>query len=166
MLSHFAGGKRKTAKNFEDFVEEVDLKTLENPGKRLTAGLILGGTDFVSWVKETFLSGREDEKGIPQLRELKPRVPPGTILQAVCREFGCTEEQVLTRGRKKNKAREIAIHLARDLTGLSCKELGMYFDGVSGALISIMHNRILGEATRNKKLTGRLEKIKKAIFNI
>ena len=84
----------------------------------------------------------------------------------VCQELDCTEEQVQMRGHKKNKAREIAIYLARDLTGLSCKELGTYFDGVSGALISIMCNRIAGESARNKKLKGRIEKIKREIFNI
>ena len=87
-------------------------------------------------------------------------------VQAVCQQFDCTEGQVRMKGRKKNKAREIAIYLARDLTGLSCKELGAYFSGVSGALISIMWNRIAGESARNKKLKGRIEKITREIFNI
>ena len=117
-------------------------------------------------MKETFLSLREDEKEIPQLKKLKPRVPLKTIVQAVCQEFECTEGQVQMKGRKRNKAREIGIYLARDLTGLSCKQLGIYFDGVSGALISIMCNRIAGESAPNKKLKGRIEKIKREIFNI
>jgi hypothetical protein len=89
-------------------------------------------------------------------------IPP----QAVCQQFDCTQEQVRMEGRKKNTAREIAIYLARDLTGLSCKDFGTYFDGVSGALISIMCNRIAGESPRKKKLTGKIEKTKREIFNI
>jgi len=42
----------------------------------------------------------------------------------------------------KNKAREAAIFIARDITGITCKDLGEYFGGVSGALITMMHNRI------------------------
>jgi chromosomal replication initiation ATPase DnaA len=87
-------------------------------------------------------------------------------VQAVCQQFDCTEGQVRMKGRKKNKARETAIYLASDLTGLTCKELGVYFDGVSGALISIMCNRIAGERARNKKLKARIEKIKREILNI
>jgi chromosomal replication initiation ATPase DnaA len=60
------------------------------------------------------------------------------FLLAVCEEFGCSKEQTITKGRKKNKARELAIHLARDLSGMSCKDLGSYFGGVSGALITVM----------------------------
>jgi chromosomal replication initiation ATPase DnaA len=35
----------------------------------------------------------------------------------------------------KNKAREVAIFIARDMTGITCKDLGEYFGGVSAALI-------------------------------
>ena len=64
--------------------------------------------------------------------------PECMFLLAVCEEFGCSKEQTITKGRKKNKARELAIHLARDLSGMSCEDLGSYFGGVSGALITVM----------------------------
>ena len=58
--------------------------------------------------------------------------------------------EILTKGRKNNKAREVAIHIARDLSRLSCKDLGLYFGGVSGALITIMYNRVKEEAARKR----------------
>ena len=61
-------------KCFQDFVESADINTLEDPHAYLTGGFILGRKDFVEWVRETFLSAREDEKEIPQLKLLKPRV--------------------------------------------------------------------------------------------
>jgi chromosomal replication initiation ATPase DnaA len=88
------------------------------------------------------LSVKQEEKEIPQLKKLKPKVLPETVAQAVCREFDCSAEQVIIKGRKKNKAREVAIYISRTLSGMSCKELGLYFGGVSGALITIMYNRI------------------------
>ena len=54
--------------------------------------------DFVNWVKETFLSIRNDEKEIPQLKRLKPKVSLETILQAVSDEFGCSKEMILEKG--------------------------------------------------------------------
>ena len=50
------------------------------------------------------------------------------------------------------KAREVALYIARDMSGMSCKDLAEYFGGVSGALIIIMHNRIA--ALGNSPLTG------------
>jgi chromosomal replication initiation ATPase DnaA len=65
-----------------------------------------------------------------------------------------------------SKALEVAIYLARDMTGITCKDLGEHFGGVSGALITIMHNRIADESKRNKRLKGRIDNIRNQIFKI
>ena len=118
------------------------------------------------WVKDTFLSKKQDNKEIPQLKKLKPKVPLETVVNAVCEEFSCNEERIIKKGRKKNKAREVAIHIARDVSGMSCKDLGLFFGGVSGALITMMHNRIADESARNRRFKGRINKIKNQILNI
>ena len=166
LLSNFGKSKKQAKKNYKDFVGGVDIKTVENPNRRVTEGFILGDSDFVSWIKDNFLSGRKDEKEIPQLKKLKPRVPLETVLKAVCAEFGCNDEQIKTKGRKKNKAREVAIYLARDVTGISCKDLGEYFGGVSGALITMVQNRIADESGKNKRLKGKINKIRMQIAKL
>ena len=127
---------------------------------------MLGDGNFIKWVKETFLSERDDEKEISQLKKLKPRVAIEDVVLSVAQEFRCSQDQVTAKGRKNNKAREVAIHLCRDMSGLSCKDLGFYFGGVSGALITTMHKRIADEVAQNRKLKRRIESIKKRIFNI
>ena len=66
----------------------------------------------------------------------------------------------------KNKAREVTIYITRDMTGITCKDLGEYFGGVSGALITMMHNRIADELKNNKRLKGRIDKIRNEILTI
>jgi chromosomal replication initiation ATPase DnaA len=83
----------------------------------------------------------------------------------VCEEFGYNQEQIITKGRKKNKACEVAMYIARDMTGITYKDLGEYFGGVSGALITMMQNRIADELKKNKRLKGRINNIRKLIFN-
>ena len=156
--------KKKPNENTKILSKVRIYRTLENPNRQLTAGFILGDPDFVNWVKETFLSGRKDEKEIPQLKRLKPKVPLETVLKAVCEEFSCSEEQIITKGRKKNKAREVAIYLAREVSGMSGKDLGDRFGGVSGALITMMYNRIVAESAQNRRLKRRIEKTKKRIL--
>ena len=58
----------------------------------------------------------------------------------------------------KNKARKVAIYLAREMTRSSCKDLGVCFGGVSGDLIIMMHNRVDAESKRIKRLKGRINK--------
>ena len=164
LLSNFGKSKKEVKRNFKDFVEGVDIETIENPNMQVTEGFILGDSDFVDWVKDTFLSGRQGEKEIPQLKKLKPRVQLETVVNAVCEEYGCSKEQIIKKGRKKNKAREVAIYIARNVSGMSCKNLGEYFGGVSGALITMMHNRIAEESGRNRRLKRRIDKIRNKIF--
>jgi REP element-mobilizing transposase RayT len=166
LLSSFGKNKKQTRQSYKDFVEKVDAKTLEDPGAQISEGFLLGGTNFIKWVKQTFLSGRNDEKEIPQLKKLKPRVALEDVVQAVSEQFETSAEQITAKGRKNNKAREVAIHLSRDICGLSCKQLGLYFGGVSGALITIMHKRITDEASQNRRFCRRIDNIKKQIFNI
>jgi len=166
LLSNFGKNKKQAKRSYQDFVEKVDAKTLKNPSDHVSEGFLLGDKNFIKWVKEAFLSNRNDEKEIPQLKKLKPRVAIEDVVQVVSEQFKCSEDQVTAKGRKNNKAREVAIYLCRDMSGLSCKDLGLYFGGVSGALITIMHKRIAEESAQNRGLKRRIGAIKKRIFNI
>ncbi len=166
LLAGFGNKKHEAIRNYRDFVEKVDIRTLENPHTYAASGFILGNPEFVKWVEVTFLSARIDEKEIPQLKELKAKPTPERVVEKVCEEFEQTGEEVIAKGLKRNKAREVAIYLSRQLTGLTCTNLGNFFGGVSGALITTMSKRIADEKAKNSLLEERVEKVKKRIFNI
>lgn len=58
----------------------------------------------------------------------------------------------------------MAVYLAREVSGMSGKDLGGHFGGVSGALITRMHNPIAEETAQNRQLNRRIEKTKKRIL--
>ena len=76
----------------------VGVKAVENPDKNLIGGFILGEPDFLNWLKETFLSSGEEDKEIPQLKGLRPR-----LVLEVCKEFAIDKEAVIKKGKKRNK---------------------------------------------------------------
>jgi putative transposase len=164
LLCNFGKNNKEARKNYREFVEGIDIKNVKDPSKKLAGGFILGDTDFVNWVKDTFLRKREDEKEIPQLKKLKPRVNPEIIVEHVSKAFNIEVTKIKKRGLKRNKAREVAIYLGRELSRLSCNELGDFFGGVSGALITMMNRRITEEIDRNRLLKKKIEKIKDQIF--
>jgi putative transposase len=166
LLSCFGKSKKEGKRNYKQFVEDIDVKAVENPHKNLIGGFILGETDFADWIKETFLSGKKEDKEIPQLKRLKPRLTPDAIVEGVCEEFSTDKDSVIKKGAKRNKARDMAIYLSKDKCGITCKELGEYYGNVSGATITMAYNRIEKEINRNKRFKGRLNKIKKRILNI
>ena len=58
----------------------------------------------------------------------------------------------------------MADYLAREVSGMSGKDLGGHFGGVSAALITRMYNRIVEETAQNQRLKRRIEKTKKRIL--
>jgi hypothetical protein len=58
------------------------------------------------------------------------------------KSFGSELEQILSKGKKRNSARDVAIYLARDLTGMGGKELGEIYGNVSGAAITMRHKAV------------------------
>jgi REP element-mobilizing transposase RayT len=165
LLSQFGRKRKEAIANYKDFVETVDAKRSENPDKELTAGFILGAPDFISWVKESFLSNRTADKEIPQLRQLKPAIKIEMIVEAVRVEFNRDEAFLLNKGRKRNIARDTAIYLARDLTGESGKALGEYFGKISGAGITRRYNHMLKRIDTNRKLRKLVNRLRGKIVN-
>jgi acyl CoA:acetate/3-ketoacid CoA transferase beta subunit len=64
-------------------------------------GFILGSSDLVNWVKETFLAKRSEKREILQLTELKPKLSPDRVVAAVRDEFDC--KRAARKMRIKNK---------------------------------------------------------------
>jgi REP element-mobilizing transposase RayT len=166
LLSQFGRREKEAISSYRGFVDEVEAAALENPHKDVVGGMILGDPGFVNWVKEEFLSVRDDEEEIPQLKELKPKPSLDTIVKVVCDEMRCNEEQILKKGRNKNIGREMAIFLARDFSGVSCKALGKYFGGISGPAITLSYNHFTGKLESDKRLMGKINKMKKRILII
>lgn len=166
VLEYFGKKRKEAIKSYKKFVEGIDPAVLENPNKKAVGGFILGSAEFVNWVKEAFLSPREDEKEIPELRKLKPKVSLERILQVVRDECGGSEEEIREKGRKGNQSREIVIYLARELCGISGKELGSFFGGISGAGITMRYNQLSRVIGRDKVLREKVNKLRELIFNI
>ncbi|MCC7238419.1 MAG: hypothetical protein IT421_02795 [Candidatus Brocadia sp.] len=58
------------------------------------------------------------------------------------------------------------MYLARDLSGVSGKELGIFFGGISGAAITMKYNQVNAELMRNKKLRDQVTNLRKHFLNI
>lgn len=165
LLSNFSKQKKKAIQNYKAFVEEVESKSVENPEKALVGGFILGDNDFVNWVTETFLSDRDETREIPQLKQLTRQCTPEKIVEEVCNVYGCVKEAILVKGKKKNQFRDIAIYLVRELCGLSCKEAGNYFGGISGAAVTIRCNYLMKEMKKDTALYKEVKRVKNSILN-
>ena len=60
----------------------------------------------------------------------------------------------------------MAIYLTGEMGGITCSDLGVYFGGVSGALIAAMHKRVSEEAGKDRRFKRRIDKLIRQILII
>ena len=164
LLSLFAKNQNRAKRRYRSFVESVQDERIEDPSADIEGGFILGGVDFVNWVKNRFLNKDLADKEIPQLRSLKPKLTPEDLLPTVCKEFGCERDIIIQKGKKRNLVRDVAIYLSREMTGESGVSLGRYFGGISGSGVTLRYNYIADKIKRDRKLRGQINKIRKEII--
>jgi putative transposase len=163
LLSLFGQNRKKAMERYRQFVESIQNEKIENPSKDIVSGIILGGTEFINWIKRNFLSEARDNKEKPQLKSLKPGLTIENLMPAICNEFACTHEVILQKGKKGNLARDVAIYLSREMTGESGVDLGRHF-GISGAGVTVRHGIIAEKIKKERKLKRHVSRIKKAII--
>lgn len=86
-------------------------------------------------------------------------------MPVVCDEFDCGHETIIQKGKKRNLVRDVAIYLSREMTGESGVSLGRYFGGISGSGVTLRYNHIANQIQRDRKLRGRINKMRKRIVN-
>jgi chromosomal replication initiation ATPase DnaA len=79
--------------------------------------------------------------------------------------FGVDSEQILTKGKKTNQARDGTIYLCRRLTRLSGSELEQYFGNVSGAAIAMRCKAVSAQMQRGKRLQRRVKRLEGKILD-
>ena len=165
ILSQFGKNLTVARNNYRAFVEDVDPWRLEDPGKSPVGGFILGGLDFVNWVKETFLSSEPPSKEKPQLAALQSGAELNDIVSSTGAMFGVDTERILAKGKKRNLARDVAVYLSRNLTRLSGNELGRYFGNITGAAITMRCKTVAEQIQKDKELKRRIDRLEDQILN-
>lgn len=164
LLSLFGHNRKKAMEQYRSFVESVQNKKIDNPSKDIVSGVILGGSEFVNWIRRAFLSKDSDIKEKPELRSLKPGLTFEDLMPVMCNEFTCTRDVILQKGKKGNLARDVAIYLSREMTRESGVALGRYF-GISGAGVTVRCGIIAEKIKKDRKLNRQVNRIKGAIIN-
>lgn len=65
LLSLFGKDHKQAKRRCRSFVESVQNEKIADPSSDIVGGFILGGADFVNWIKDRFLNKDLQEKEIP-----------------------------------------------------------------------------------------------------
>lgn len=143
---------RKIYKNriYSDIKEGIEIKD------KVIGQSILGGEEFVEWIKERFLKGRQDRES-PSLRELKRYRAKEVIMKAIEKVTGKSLEEIKA---SKGRLRQIATDLLYRIGGLKGVEIGNLM-GVDYSTVSQGRKRLRGKMQKDKSLREMVSKIER-----
>ncbi len=143
ILSYFNKKKEK----YKQFVYKQIGKDLS---KDVYKGCILGGEDFVTWVKNIVQHEDIDNREIPQSKFLKKKIDARTIIKVVSDSLGVKLESLSTRG-KNNIPRKIAVYLISKYTVLNLSNIGELFN-MDYSAVSQLIRRFKLEINKNSEI--------------
>lgn len=153
ILSAFDRDRAKARRQYKDFVLDGTGKEDEDIAENARNGFILGGEEFLSFVRMNFIEKREDDSEIPQLRKMRKVI----ALEDVARVIG---GMFLP---DKRLRRRLTLFAMRKYTPFSLKEIAVFCGNIGDTGVSQAYKRVESERRRNKSLNSIIDKIDKLI---
>jgi putative transposase len=146
ILGEFGGDNSRGRRVYLKRITADIREKLDKPGE-IVGGSIMGGEDFIGWVKENFLAPGLDKevKGARQIKGYKARQK---ILGVLREETGKTLEEIKS---EKGEVRSLAMELLYRIGGLNGVEIGEIFR-ISYNAVSLERKRLIGKMKENLKL--------------
>jgi len=148
ILGYFGGNVSASQKKYRKFVTAALNKTHKNPLNGVIGSALLGSPEFVTFIKENFLSGQKHEKAVPALNELIDKISMQDIFNEVDAVFG----------NSRPMARNVKMFLCQRHTGEKLKNIGACF-GVGESAVSQAGRRVRERMKADKGLERQIAKI-------
>jgi REP element-mobilizing transposase RayT len=155
-LSYFSKRRNRAVRSYREFVEADEGKD-ENPFGKIEAGILLGEGAFKEKVLRLIERMKVDEE-IPQTKRLRKRVSIDAVIKA-CQLFYGKNRKALVERVRGNEGRQVAIYLAKIVSGEKGKEIGRHF-GIKGSAVSDAIKRIEARLDKESRLRRRIEFLK------
>lgn len=146
VLDEYGGDNAKGRKAYEKRIKEDIAQGLEIRDK-IIGQSIIGGEEFIEWIKEKFIKGERDRE-CPPLRDLQRYRAKEEIMRVITKETGKSFEEIKAEGRN---LRQIAMDILYRIGSIKGVEIGKMF-GVDYSTVSQGRKRLREKMQKDKKL--------------
>jgi len=158
-----SGDGRNGAQKYRRFVEEALGKDIESPLKRIYGGVILGGEGFIRGILRKMEGKDVQRQDISYRRQLRVTQGEEGILNAICSYFKVSRDVIKE---DKRVLRNIAIYFIKKYTGLTNREIGSFFGGISYSAITRVYQRFGEKMLEHRDLRKQIEEIGNILSNV
>jgi len=144
----------KAIRGYREYVQRGIVEDQEDPLKKAVASTVIGSEEFTEWVREKWIK-RGVDREVPALRAIGKKPDISCIIKACEKAF-----------RKDSlESRRMALYLSHHISGLSLKEVGEYFGGVSISAVSQNSLRQEKRFKENAELLRTMMRLKETILS-
>jgi putative transposase len=154
ILTQVSKKLRKAIREYRAYVQRGMTEKQDDPLKKTLASTVIGSEEFAEWVREKWIK-REANREVPALRAMLKK-PELSFIKATC-------EDLL--GKDNLESRRMALYLSHRISGLSLKDIGEYFDGISISAVSQNSLRQEKRFKENQKLLKMMMRLKETILS-
>jgi DNA-directed RNA polymerase specialized sigma subunit len=152
ILGYFGGKVSIAQKGYRNFVSVMVNEKYDSPLDEVVSSTLLGSPDFITFIKDKFLSGKKPDKDLPALKELVEKASMQDIFDEVESVFG--KEPAL--------GRNVKMFLSQRYTCETLKDIGTHF-GIGESGVSQASRRVNAKIRSDKKLRRKIRKIEKEL---
>jgi len=152
ILNYFGDEKHIAEKKYQWFVNERINTEYDSPLNEVVGSTLLGSEEFLSSIKEKYLSGKKPDKNIPALKVFSEKPSMQQIIELV--DTVSWNDVALSR--------VIKIYLCRQYSGEKLKKIGAYF-GLGESGVCHASQRIEKKIHQNLLLNNKVKKIEKKL---
>ncbi len=158
-----SGDRRGAPQKYRGYVEEGMKKENRNPLKSIYGGAILGSAEFIQeLLKKGEVKNLKSEE-ISCRRQLKAMKGIEDLIVDVSSYFSVQPSKVFE---EKGAMRDIAIYFGKKYTGLTNREIGERFGGLSYSSVTRVSKRFEEKMAKNMTLKRQAKEIDERISNV
>jgi len=155
ILAQVSRNKRKAIRGYREYTQRGIAENPEDPLKKTVASTVIGSEKFIEWVRERWVKQERVDREVPAIRKLARRPDLSLILHKCEKRFGKTSLE----------SRRMALYLSHHLSGLSLREIGEYFGGISISAVSQNSRRQEKRLKEDAELSKAMSRLRGSILS-
>jgi REP element-mobilizing transposase RayT len=162
VLGSFGGETASGRRRYGAFVREgIDAEVM-NPFKQVVGQLILGGEEFVEYIRERFLSKEDDTRERPAVQVIARNRSPENVIEVTARIMKISPNELCARG-AMTAERGLAMEVLYRYCGLTQARIGELLGGLDYSTVSVNRKKFLDKLQKDKRLRQKFAEITEAL---
>jgi len=158
LLRYMEGGNRRGREKYRKFIQDGIGQKIENPLLLGKGSGIVGGVDFVKWIKEKVVGKEISHREYPALREIRKEYEAEELIKAFGQIVNKRKEELCQRG-TRTVERAMLMELLYRYSKLSQPKIGNIIGGIDYSSVSQARKRLRVQMEKDRRLKKRFKKI-------